>query len=212
MMGLCRWKCMRTMISFCAGWKKASLMFLKMRSSFSPLEEVKRSPLACSSSVPAAFFPPSEGFTLTSRSRWILPPRMRLSASCCTMSASSATCFSCACTRLRSSLMRRKVLLRLVAALALSVISRMKWEEWSASGGICCAAKPEAPGATKLMRRKVQTPSSDLETFLMTEMWKGTSRPKMGSSTQSDLPSTCVWLVLSEAPEEETIGKLLQSL
>ena len=58
------------------------------------------------------------------------------------------------------------------AALALSVSSRTQCCASAASGG-SCATLTDGPGATKLMRRKVQPPSSLLETFLLVQ--SGTS-------------------------------------
>mmetsp|Transcript_31542 Transcript_31542/g.100836 ORF Transcript_31542/g.100836 Transcript_31542/m.100836 type:complete len:269 (-) Transcript_31542:1369-2175(-) len=185
-------------------------MLLKRRSSFSPRGAWKRSPLVCSSSVPAAFLPPTFGRTCTSRSRCTLPVRMSWIASCVTRSASSATCFSRATTRLRSSLISRKVAFRLVATLALSVTSRMKCASAPASGGICCAA-PVMAGATKLIRKKVHAPSSCFETDLTVETWKGTRRPNTGSSTVSLRWSTYVWLVRTVAPDADAFGNWLRS-
>mmetsp|Transcript_3937 Transcript_3937/g.10267 ORF Transcript_3937/g.10267 Transcript_3937/m.10267 type:complete len:200 (-) Transcript_3937:1675-2274(-) len=194
MIGSCRWKWISTSTSFCAGWKKASLMFLKLRSSFSPRGAWKRRPLECSCNSPAAFLPPTLGRTYTSRRRETLPVRMSCSGSCVTRSFLSAASFSRVCTRFRSSLMSRNVFLRLCPTLALSVTSLMKWSSSPASRGNGCAVV--AGGATKLRRRKVQPDSSLRETFLMVEMWKGTRRPKTGSRSVSALPSTTDWFGL----------------
>ena len=105
-----------------------------------------------------------------------------------------------ACTRLRSSLISRKVLLRFVATFAFSVISRMKCDCSSASAGsaACWLANDAVtPGATNWMRSDIHPSCSCFTTFLIVEMWKGTSRPFTGTSTVSALPSTCVWLSLS---------------
>ena len=87
-----------------------------------------------------------------------------------------------------------------MGTLALSVSSLTQCEAPSLSAGRL--AVESAAGMAKLTRRKVQPPSSDLETFLIVEMWKGTSRPCTGISTASCLPSTNVWCVFSDPPEE----------
>ena len=110
------------------------------------------------------------------------------------------SCLWRACTRLRSSLISRKVLLRFVATFAFSVISRMKCDCSSASAGsaACWLANDAVtPGATNWMRSWVHPSCSCFTTFLIVAMWKGTRRPFTGTSTVSALPSTCVWLSLS---------------
>ena len=84
-------------------WKKASLMFAKIKSSFSPRADWKRRPLAWSSRVPGAFLPPRVGRMLTSRSRCTFPVRIGWSASWTTRSASRSSCLWRACRGRRRS-------------------------------------------------------------------------------------------------------------
>mmetsp|Transcript_22919 Transcript_22919/g.70814 ORF Transcript_22919/g.70814 Transcript_22919/m.70814 type:complete len:287 (+) Transcript_22919:1083-1943(+) len=162
-----------------------------MTSHTSPFGLRYRKPLECASSVPDTFLPrpPKVGRMLRSPSRKTRPCDT-LSFSCVTRFSRSVFSFSLSSTCLRSVLTCCTTCAAWRPSVERKVASRTK-----VRSGYFCAGRydePKAlPGTLKWKCTYAPAPSLCTEMFLTVEMWKGTSSPRIGSSTASLRWSTC---------------------